>query len=103
MVLGCATNPKSTSAFPFTSTDIVMICDQDPDPETHAALGAGNPFTKQSWKITEPRWAGCPELSSTCALRTSSTPTGISLPVRQGPMPETSSFKHESTYVPGTA
>jgi hypothetical protein len=56
MVLGWATNPKSTSAFPFTSTDIVMICDQDPNPETHALLGAGCPLTKQSWKITEHLW-----------------------------------------------
>src|SRR5215469_4677138 len=103
MVLGWATNPKSTSAFPFISMGIVMICDQVPGPETHAVLGAGSPLTKQSWKITEPWRAGCPELSSTCALRINSFPTGIWLPVPQGWIPEMRSIRQEITYESGGA
>ena len=53
--MGMEDGSQSTSAFPFASTGIVMICDQAPIPEAQALLGAGNPLSKQSWKITEPR------------------------------------------------
>ncbi len=54
------------------------IFDQSPEPESHALLGAGTPFSKQSWKISKPLVARCPELSVTCASSSTDVPTGVS-------------------------
>src|SRR5687768_2789470 len=90
MVLGEEMYPKFTQAFPGpapgqvpASTFIVIREIQDPVPSTsHSRLGAGSiwnndrpPRREQTWKVTEPRSAGDWKLSSTCALRTNSSPT----------------------------
>lgn len=96
MVLGVETNPKFTKASPDVSTRRVMRWTQAPVPLSHSALGAGTPCSEQYWNTTAPRWAGSSEPSSTCALRTNSSPTGR---LETGwPL----FVRKESSYEPGT-